>query len=74
MKLNEKYIWNVHRTRVDIFIIYGLVSIVYCLLPFAYGSKAAGRKKVLEMSVTNLHYESSPVQTIRPTDLGLLPS
>ena len=31
-------------------------------------------KKVLEMSVTNLHSESHPVQTIHPTDLGLLPT
>ena len=31
-------------------------------------------KKVLEMSVTTLHSKSRPVQTIYPTDLGLLPS
>ena len=39
-----------------------------------YGSKAAGRKKVLEMSVTTLHSKCRPIQTIHPTDLGLLPS
>ena len=39
-----------------------------------YGSKAVGRKKVLEIFVSTLHSNCRPVQTIHPTDLGLLPS
>ena len=38
------------------------------------GQKLQDGKKVLEMSVTTLHSKSRPVQTIHPTDLGLLPS
>ena len=38
------------------------------------GQKLQDGKKVLEMSVTNLHSGSRPVQTIYPTDLGLLPT
>ena len=38
------------------------------------GQKLQDGKKVLEMSVTNLHSKSRPVQTIHPTDLGLLPT
>ena len=38
------------------------------------GQKLQDGKKVHEMSQTNLHSESRPVQTIHPTDLGLLPS
>ena len=38
--------------------------------PWHADSKAAGREKVLEMSVTILHSKCRPVQTIR---LGLLP-
>ena len=38
------------------------------------GQKLQDEKKVLEMSVTKLHSESRPVQTIHPTDLGLLPT
>ena len=38
------------------------------------GQKLQDGKKVLQMSVTNLHSKSRPVQTIHPTDLGLLPT
>ena len=38
------------------------------------GQKLQDGKEVLEMSLTNLHSKSCPVQTIHPTDLGLLPS
>ena len=38
------------------------------------GQKLQDGKKVLEMSVTILHSKCRPVQTIHPTDLGLLPS
>ena len=34
------------------------------------GQKLQDGKKVLEMSVTNLHSKSRPVQTIHPTELG----
>ena len=44
------------------------------LLDLYMGQKLQDGKKVLEMSVTNLHSESRPVQTIYPTDLGLLPT
>ena len=38
------------------------------------GQKLQDGKKVLEMSVTTLHSKCRPIQTIHPTDLGLLPS
>ena len=38
------------------------------------GQKLQDGKKVLEMSQLHPHLESRPVQTIHPTDLGLLPS
>ena len=38
------------------------------------GQKPQDGKNVLEMSQTNLHSKSRPVQTIHPTDLNLLPS
>ena len=37
------------------------------------GQKLQDGKKVLQMSVTNLYSKSRPIQTIHPTDLGLLP-
>ena len=38
------------------------------------GQKLQDGKKVLEMSQIHPHSKSHPVQTIHPTDLGLLPS
>ena len=38
------------------------------------GQKLQDGKKVLEMSVTTLHSKCRPIQTIHPTDLGLIPS
>ena len=38
------------------------------------GQKLQDGKKVLEMSQLHPHSKSRPVQTIHPTDLGLLPS
>ncbi len=38
------------------------------------GQKLHDGKKVLEMSQLRPHSKSRPVQTIHPTDLGLLPS
>ena len=38
------------------------------------GQKLQDGKKVLEMSQLHPHSKTRPVQTIHPTDLGLLPS
>ena len=38
------------------------------------GQKLQDGKKVLEMSQLHPHLESRPVQTIHPTDMGLLAS
>ena len=38
------------------------------------GQKLQDGKKVLEMSQLRPHSKGHPVQTIHPTDLGLLPS
>ena len=38
------------------------------------GQKLQDGKKGLEMSVTNFHSVIRPVQTIHPTDFGLLPT
>ena len=51
-----------------------LHQVYLCYNIMHMGQKLQDGKKVLEMSQLHPHSKSHPVQTIHPTDLGLLPS
>ena len=51
-----------------------VISSLVCTISAHMGQKLQDGKKLLEMSQIHPHSKSHPVQTIHPTDLGLLPS
>ena len=66
-----------HLFEISDFLFSMIASSPFAMRTYIYiymGQKLQDGKKVLEMSVTNLHSECCLVKTIHPTDLGLLPT